>query len=60
MAQFAARDTSPAATCIEIVAESDVHVGIIGLRYGSAVRDRPDVSYTEMEFEARASAASHG
>jgi WD40 repeat protein len=51
MTDFPAAGQAPARVCAERVRGCDVYVGVLGTRYGSPVRDRHGVSYTELEFD---------
>jgi Domain of unknown function (DUF4062)/NB-ARC domain len=51
MADFPAADQPAAQVCAERVRGCEVYVGVLGTRYGSPVRDKPEVSYTELEFD---------
>ena len=56
MADFPAASQPPAQLCVDRVRGCDVYVGVLGTRYGSPVRERPEVSYTELEFDTAAEA----
>jgi hypothetical protein len=51
MADFPAADQVPAQLCADRVRSCSVYVGVLGTRYGSPVRDKLEVSYTELEFD---------
>ncbi|WP_410677291.1 DUF4062 domain-containing protein [Amycolatopsis sp. cmx-4-68] len=51
MSSFTARDSTAEQLDREKLAEADIYVLIVGFRYGTPVRDRPEVSYTEQEFQ---------
>jgi len=50
MEQFGARKTTPLATCILEVEQSDIYVGILGMRYGSE-EPTSGKSYSQLEYE---------
>ena len=56
MADFPAADQPAAELCADRVGGCDVYVGVLGTRYGSPVADRPEVSYTELEFDTATAA----
>jgi tetratricopeptide (TPR) repeat protein len=56
MKDFPAADQAPAALCAERVRGCEVYVGVLGTRYGSPVPDKPEVSYTELEFDTATAA----
>jgi hypothetical protein len=56
VADFPAADQLPAQLVPTGFGGCEVYVGVLGTWYGSPVRDRPDVSYTELEFNAATAA----
>src|SRR5215475_4142200 len=56
MSLLPATELSPSKLSAGLAGDTDLYVGIIGWRYGSPVRDIPDVSYTQLEFRTAGAA----
>ena len=56
MADFPATDQPAAQVCAERVRSCQVYLAVLGTRYGSPVREKPEVSYTELEFDTATAA----
>ncbi len=50
MEQFGARKSNPLETCLAEVEQSDIYVGILGMRYGSE-EPNSGKSYSQLEYE---------
>ena len=57
MAGFPAVNMPAAELCRDRVRSCDVYLGVLGTRYGSPVRDLPQVSYTELEYDTATQAS---
>ena len=51
MHDFPGAARPPADLCNNRVRGCDVYIGILGTRYGTPVRNKPEISHTEFEFE---------
>src|SRR6266704_1407367 len=54
---FPDSDQPPAQLVTERVRTCNVYVAVLGTWYGSPVRDKPEVSYTELEFDSATEAS---